>query len=270
MAHDTSTSFHHVAKQLGKTNEKFVIFYFLWVGGICGCVWNGIMNSFDFFANKFPNDKVTFIFPIPITVAQLIVTIVITHLSKVVSYSMRIFFTLTAMVIFAFVIPFEAEVFATDEQWSFGMYVIILLVLLLGLVNNACFASVLAFASQIHGKYSAIALIGIGIFGLSLNFMKEAVILLFHGHDKGELFPVLFYFALVASLAVVGLILHTIFIKTEFYNNIIEESNAASSIVRQDKESLLNPSEIADKPEKSSRHYLKSLINPDSIWFLFL
>jgi len=255
----------NVAKQLGQTNEKFIIFYFLWVGGICSCVWFGIMNSFDYFATKFPNDRVTFIFPIPITIAQLLVTVTITHLSKIVSYSTRIFFTLAAMVVFAFVIPFEADIFATTEQWSFGMCVIILLIFLLGIVNNACFASILAFASQINGKYSANALIGIGLFGLILNFLKEGVIYVFNGHEAGALFPVMFYFALVAGLAVIGVFLHFLFIKTDFYKNIIEESDAASATTSDtlaDREALLNPSEeMPGQPVEKSFKTLFEIFN---------
>ena len=153
----TTTSFQVLHRQLGKTNEKFVIFYFLWVGGICTCVWNAMMNSFDYFDKMYPKDEVAFILPIPITVAQLIVTLVITHLSKVVSFSKRVIFPLSFMIIMAFIIPLQAEAFANENHMSFGMVLLILLTLFLGLCNNTCFASVLAFASQIHGKYSAIA-----------------------------------------------------------------------------------------------------------------
>ncbi len=141
--------------------------------------------------------------------------------------------------------PLQAQAFSnTQEAWSFGAVLSIGLVFFIGFCNNLCFASVLGFASQIHGKFSGYALIGIGLFGLILNFLKQGVILLFKGSEQSELFQVMFYFVIAYLLIVVGIIFHIIFVRTSFYQFVVDDANAPES----DTETFLNDNDSVAQP----------------------
>ena len=99
--------------------------------------------------------------------------------------------------------------------------------------------------------------------------MKEAVILIFSGYDKGAILPILFYFGATASLAVIGLILHFMFIRTEFYYNVIEDSTPNLESVA-DKEALLNPTTETTQPAEKSFKTLYEIFNKSRMYMILV
>lgn len=201
-------------KKPAQASDKFAILYFMFVGGAAGIGWHCVVNSFDYFDAKYPGHEVSFIYPLAPYVAQMITTLVITQLSNIISYSNRIIGSLIILLALTIFIPFQADLFKETE---FGMDMSMVLLFVLGFNNTLCYASVAGMTSKIGGKYTAYFLIGVAIFGLLMNLLREATLLTFVPESEDDMLCVLAYFGISAFLILGALVLHAIFIRTDFY-----------------------------------------------------
>ncbi len=240
-----------VSAEPKKLDDRFAIFYFLWMGGASTISWAAVVNSFDYFDKTFPNRDVSFIFPNAPYVANLATTLVITQLSNKYSYNARILFSMciiTAMTIF---VPIEAKMFQDSD---FGMNLIMVALFVMGFHNTICYASTAGLCSQIDGKYTGFFLIGVAIFGLVMNFVKEGVLLVLNPVDDSDLESILWYFGITTLFLIVGFVLHFMFIRSEFYRVKVKLQIYAKetlAVAEQDTETaLLGDSQKPKRPQR--------------------
>ena len=210
-----------------------------------------MLNSIDYFESMYPNADVSFVFPLAPYVAQFILTLVITHLSNVMSYNMRIVLPLLIVMATVMLAPFQALYF----QGTLGGVVMIMgLLLVIGFLDNIAYASVAGLTSQIDGKYSAYYLIGVGSFGLIMNGVKAIINLSFPNAEKGDIVPIIVYFGCTIILIGLGLLLHVRFIKSDFYAKAVQmiENNGDAE---EGSESLI-------KKQKAKRDF-------NTVWTVF-
>lgn len=198
----------------GQVADKFAILYFMVVGGAAGIGWHCVVNCFDYFDAKYPGNEVSFIYPLAPYVAQMITTLVITQLSNYISYSNRIIGSLLILLALTIFMPFQADIFKETE---FGMNMSMVLLFVMGFNNTLCYASVAGMTSKIDGKYTAYFLIGVAIFGLLMNLLREATLLVFVPESEDDIICILAYFGISAFIIFGALVLHGIFIRTDFY-----------------------------------------------------
>jgi len=251
-------------------DDAFAIFYFLWIGGCTNTVWNAVMNSFDYFKLKFTNsDEIEFIFPLPQHVASLLVTFIITQLSNVLSYSTRIVSSIIIITVITVILPIQADVFQNSD---FGLTLIMITLFFLGFFNNMAYASIAGFTSQIDGKYTAYFLIGVAIAGLVVNGLRWVIIKIFDytvgGISDDNLFGVQIYFMTVVALLVTGLVLHFMFMRSDFYHCKIKKR--IYSVLEEDGDgglALLSPSHNTSNPK---RNFGTLMVVAKETWFYLL
>jgi len=207
-------------------DDKLAAIYFLWIGGVSVCSTAAVINSLNYFDHNFQHRDVEFIFPLPSMVVPLFVTFIITPLSNMLSYSTRVVITMSLVMIALLITPLVADAF---KGTTFGFLLCFALLIFMGFCNNICYASIAGFTSQISPKYTAYFLIGIGIVGLFMSFLKIGLIALFtklspnHILDPGALMPNMTYFVLTAIMIFIGLILHAKFLRSEFFFTEVRE-----------------------------------------------
>jgi len=132
---------------------------------------------------------------------------------------------------------------------------IMIILFFLGSFNNMAYASIAGFTSQIDGKYTAYFLIGVAIAGLVVNALRAIIIKIFDvlvgGIHDGSLFGVMVYFMTVVALLVIGLILHAMFMRSDFYHARIKKR--IYSVLEEDGDgglALLSPSHNNANPKR--------------------
>lgn len=225
--------------------QWLALLYFFWIGGVCLAPWSSIINSFDYFGAKFPNDNVSFVFPIGPYVANVILLSMITHVSKILSYKARIILGLVALMILECVIPFEAQALLDSEG---GFWLIMLLLLLMGFFGNLIYASICGFASQVHTKFMVSFMLGVAGFGLIMNLTKEGTLLIYNTDDDGDIRSILVYFGLTLVFLVIGLILHFMFMRSRFYHVELKKiAGHYRTVTDSSYTSLMQPEQVRPK-----------------------
>jgi len=110
-------------------------------------------------------------------------------------------------------LPFQAAIF---QGTSYGFWIIMALLFIMGFCNNICYSSIIGVTSQLPGKYTTLFLIGSGAAGLFMSILREIMTLVFPGSNS---FGVLVFFLVAALLLIWCVFLHLIFIKSAFYKN---------------------------------------------------
>jgi len=203
-----------------KPTGGFIILYFFWIGGVSVCSNYTVLNSLDFFKDKFPDKHVDFVFPLPAIVASLVVIFVMTQLSNVFSYSTRIISSMTIEILLCAVVPIFSDVF---KDSIFGFCGSLIILFLMGFFNNVCYASIAGFTSQIEGRFTAYFLIGVASFGLLMSFLRLGIFEVFkqlspdRSVDNGNVLCAMMYYLSTILLIFVSLILHARFVKTDFF-----------------------------------------------------
>jgi len=250
-----------------KLSDSFAIFYFLWMGGASTIAWSAVVNSFDYFDKTFPGRDVTFVFPNAPYVAMLITTLVITHLSNKYSFTGRILVSMSFITATTIFLPIGANLFQDSE---FGMSLMMLVLFVMGFNNTLCYASTAGLSSQIGGKYTGYFLIGVAIFGLVMNILKEGVLLILNPVDDADLQSILVYFGITSFLLIISFVFHMMFVKSEFYYVKVKLPRKALdtlSITERDTETALL--EGSQKPKRPQRD-LRTLLEVGKAAWLYL
>jgi hypothetical protein len=206
-------------------NDSLVIIYLMWAGGSSCISWACVINAIDYFAAKFANNDVSFIFPRAPYVAQLTTTLVITQISNFCSYGTRIITSVSILTFMTALIPLEAALF---NETAFGMNLIMILLFIMGFNSTLCYASVGGLTSQIEGKYTAYCLIGVAVCGLVMNLLRELTLIIFNPSSDGDVTCIFVYFGIAVILLSITLMLHAKFMNSEFYSK-----NFANSMIVQ-------------------------------------
>jgi len=212
------------SSQQTKSQNSFATIYFLLLGGASGCGWNAGINSLDYFAAKYPRYNVQFVFPLAPYIAQLFTVLLITKLSGKFSFNTRMIASLIIIMIITGLLPFEAALF---KDTAHGVFIILGLLFILGFNNSLCYTSLAGLASQIEGKYTAYFLIGTGINSLAMSFLKQATLSIFDSSSEEEMMNISVYFFLTLLYLLSCMLLHSRFMKSEFYKTHFKRSPQA-------------------------------------------
>ena len=203
-------------------SETLAILYFAWMGGSSTIGWSAVINCLDYFNAKYPGENVSFVLPLAVSTAQLVVTLVITHMSNYLSYTSRVYSTAVVILALTSFVPLQAAMF---QKTQLGMQMILVLLFFLGFANNLLYTSVAGFSSQVGGTYAAYFLIGVAVFGLLMNLLREITVLAMPPSNEGDMKNVLVYFAVTVVIIAVGFVLHSMLLKSEFYKTKCQPKN---------------------------------------------
>ena len=238
----------HKASTENQVNDRLAVIYFLWIGGATNIGWYAILNSIDFFNDKLLQDC-AFIFPLSPYVSQLIATLMITQITNRFSYNTRIITSVTLLMIMTALVPLAAELF---QETTFGMVLVMAFLFVVGFNNTVCYASAAGLTSQIGGKYTGSFLIGVALFGLTMNISKEITVLLIDPNERAVLSNFV-YFGFAIALIVGSLILHGLFMKSEFYRVNVEEKVDEDSLSEDNETVLLKETNTPKKKQQPQR-----------------
>jgi len=201
-------------------SDNLAFIYFLMQGTGTLISWNAVLNGLDYYNAQFAAlgfDSFTLL-PIAVFVAQGAANFLITKITKAFTFNQRILGPLIILSIILFTLPIVTH-FVTGTVG--GFWVIMGLLFVLGFFGTIYQSSVSGLMSFFPGKYASIFLSGTGAAGLVMNALRSIAILLFSTGDGNTTSngQIVFYFGF-ASLIMIGcMIIHLIFIKTEFYTS---------------------------------------------------
>jgi len=222
-----------------EVSTKIATYYFLLLGGGSLVSWNAILNSLDYFGHKFPNNSVTFTFPVAVYLAQFLSSLVVTKLSDRLPLNMRIIGTFTVISIVLAILPIEASLLADTEL---GFLIMLGLLFILGTCNNICMSSLTGLSSQLPGQYSAYIFLGTSICGLSLSLLREFSTIVFKSESAASSnLGVIFFFGVAAVYIIGCIVLQTVFMRSEFYKKYLQHEKMG--MIDSDHESSLVQSE---------------------------
>jgi len=195
--------------------------------------WNAVLNGVDYFMIKFPQFDVYYIFPIAVTTAQLLTCFVILKVSQNFSLNFRIVVSLIALMFILLFLPIQATIFAGS---SFGFWTILGLLFLMGFFNTILTASLSGIVSLFPGTYASYNMIGTSLAGLSMNALRAVFIFSLKSKPHGDVIGILLYFGISALLVTVCLILHPIFVRSDFYRAHLVRSEEVIPSLAGDRE----------------------------------
>ncbi|KAL4512618.1 hypothetical protein ABPG72_020455 [Tetrahymena utriculariae] len=159
--------------------------------------WSAILNSFDYFGNKYPKETfhdVTFLFPIPLKFASFIWGLAMDYLSKRYSIKIRIGLCLAIQSLFMIAMPIVALLL---QNWA-GFSICMILCFLIGTTTCIAQNSSIAMLSQFDKKSQGIYWIFTAWSGLSMNVGRAAVLGIFGDNDSGINNGTIIYFIMAA------------------------------------------------------------------------
>ena len=218
--------------------------YFLSLGGGVQASWTAVVNGLDYFKNRYPEDSVSFKFPIAIYTAQFIVTLIMHRLSARFTFSSRIIIPLIFAGVILASLPFEA---AAYENTRFGFYLIMGLLFIMGFSSNVCYSSIIGITSQLPHKYVTLFLIGSGLAGVLMSVLREIMTLCFKGK---EVLGVLVYFLVASAIMVWCVVLHTFFMRTSFFQEFVKPSFIPLDNNSIEVETLQGQLQASNEPER--------------------
>ncbi|KAL4473206.1 hypothetical protein ABPG72_015587 [Tetrahymena utriculariae] len=146
--------------------------------------WSAILNSFDYFGNKYPKETyhdITFLFPIPLKFATFIWGLAMDFLAKRYSIKIIIGLCLAIQSLFTIAMPIVALLL---QNWV-GFSICMVLCLLIGTTTCISQNSSIATISQFNKKSQGIFWIFTAWSGLSMNVGRAAVLGIFGDNDSG-------------------------------------------------------------------------------------
>ncbi|KAL4476508.1 hypothetical protein ABPG74_010241 [Tetrahymena malaccensis] len=159
--------------------------------------WSAILNSFDYFANKYPKETyhdITFLFPIPLKFATFIWGLAMDFLAKKYSIKIRIGLCLIIQSLFMIAMPIIALLL---QNWG-GFSICMVLCFLIGTTTCISQNSSIAMISQFDKKSQGIFWIFTAWSGLSMNVGRAAVLGIFGDNDSGINNGTIVYFVMAA------------------------------------------------------------------------
>jgi len=204
---------------MSKSSDNLTFIYFLMQGAGTLISWNAILNGLDYYQAQFGNlgYNCFSVLPIAVFVAQGVANLAMTKISKALSFNTRIIGPLVVLSIILFSLPIVTH-FVTGTLS--GFWIIMGMLFVLGFCGTVYQSSASGMMSLFPGKYSSIFLSGTGAAGLLMNACRAIAILIFaeKGHEKETSnAQIIFYFGIASLLMVSCMVIHMIFVKTEYY-----------------------------------------------------
>jgi len=210
---------------MSKSGDSLTFTYFLMQGAGTLISWNAILNGLDYYNQQFAALGLSAftLFPIAVFVAQGLANLAMTNISKSLSFNTRIIGPLVVLSIILFSLPIVTH-FVTGTL--FGFWVIMAMLFVLGFCGTVYQSSVSGMMSFFPGKYSSIFLSGTGAAGLVMNALRAIAILIFVSPDGSTSnSQIIFYFGFASLIMVSCMIVHMVFVKTEYYTSRAESQN---------------------------------------------
>ena len=250
-----------------KTNN-LAFFYFIMQGIGSLVSWNAVLNGVDYFMIKYPRFDVYYIFPIAVTLAQLMCCFFILKISQTFSLNFRIMVSLLALMCILLFLPIQATLFAGS---SFGFWTIIGLLFLMGWFNTILTASLSGIVSLFPGKYASYNMIGTSLAGLSMNALRALFIFSLKSKPNGDVIGILVYFGLSALLVTVCLVIHPIFVRSDFYRaHLVKSEEVIPSLAGEREIELIKRVSDSGASRKDVRAVLRAFKEVYIYLFLML
>jgi len=201
--------------------------YFLSFGGGCQIGWYAVLNSLDFFDDKYKGYSVSFKFGIAVYLAQFLVTPIMAKISERFGYSSRVIVPFLVVGCVIGFLPFQAALYGGSEN---GFWMIMMLLFFMGFLNNICYSSIIGLTSQLPGEHTTNFLIGSGIAGIGMSIIRMALAYIISKDasitpERSKEISVTIFFVVAAIFIAWCVFLHLAFVKSEFYNAFLEKTN---------------------------------------------
>ena len=219
--------------------------YFMYMGGGSLLSWNAILNSLDYFTDKFPGRNVSFMFPLGFYLAQFLSSLIVTKLSAIIMLNVRVIGSFLVASLILALLPIEAAMF---KDTGFGFALVMIFLFVLGICANICLSSITGLSSQLPGKYSAYTFLGTSITALFLSILREASSFLFKGKSKDENTSVVVFFGITAVYIIGCIIFQLLFTKTEFFITYLRQPEKMNMIDSELEVSLTQTEMEEQKP----------------------
>ena len=193
----------------------FVTSYFVLLGAGTTVGWNALLNSLDYFTEKYPTSHIDFLVPIAIYLGQSTACLSVTRLSSIFSFNLRIIGSLSLTAPILILLPVEASIY---EGTTLGLALFLLLLLIIGFCSAMCSASLVGIASQLSSKYMSCFFIGTTMVALVMSFFREISTYLFQSSKYGKDTSVIIYFALAMSLILTCIAVQPKFSRSDIYH----------------------------------------------------
>ncbi|EGR31160.1 nucleoside transporter family protein, putative [Ichthyophthirius multifiliis] len=255
-----------------------ITFMFLGASSLIG--WNAVLTALDFFSNRYPKSKgygdVSFLFPIPLFIANFFFGLLVPKLADIYSLTIRISGCLIGVAIFMIFLPILALLLPNN----IGYYLCFLCTFFLGMFNSIAQNSSIALASSTNQQLLGVFWTFTGVSGFSMNVSRAFVFLIFGANSyNSSTYGTIIYFILAVVITIITIFLQINFIKSEYYqeiqirdqNNLLNKNTDGSavsdnniSIQNEEKPGILGYIAIL------MQGFQKAGLAPVFIWFIYI
>ncbi|EAR97760.1 equilibrative nucleoside transporter family protein (macronuclear) [Tetrahymena thermophila SB210] len=211
--------------------------------------WSAILNSFDYFGNKYPKETyhdVTFLFPIPLKFASFIWGLAMDYLSKRYSIKIRIGLCLGIQSLFMIAMPLVALLL---QNWA-GFSICMILCFLIGTTTCISQNSSIAMLSQFDKKSQGIYWIFTAWSGLSMNVGRAIVLGIFGDNDAGINNGTIVYFVMAAITIYTTIFCLFKYLKSDHHQEMMALHSAQDTAYENTTEQI-NYQSVSDSPSSN-------------------
>lgn len=205
-----------------------ITFFLLGVASLMS--WNAVLTGLDFFASKFTNYNVYFLFSIPLFIGQNIVCLFISFISKFLTLRRRIIGGQLITVALMISLPIIAFFVPTDV----GFWVDMVIIFFMGCANAVLQSSGIAFASTFPFICVSLFFTGTAVAGVSINVLRIIFLGIFQTGEDGVAYGVVCYFLISTIFAVCTVFVYACFFNSTYCKIALNEMRRKTEIHIED------------------------------------
>lgn len=204
-------------------NSPLATFNFYLQGVGCLLGWNAVLTALGFFGIQYPDIEVSFVFPLPIFIFNLLLCPVMPQIAKRVSLDNRIAVSNAIQIIILILLPLIGATMANTA----GFVIIMIILAFLGAMNTVSTASCAGLAANFPFSNMSSLISGYGLAGIIMNIIM-AICLGIFGPDGGVK-SIATYFSCAVGITLLCIVMHYKFVKTPYAQYHLNKATQADA-----------------------------------------
>jgi len=240
--------------------------YFVCQGMSSLLSWSAVLSTLDYYNTQFPDGNVYFIFPAAFSTITIIINFMMIWICKKMSINKRVTGCLVLQVTFLTILPIISNLM---PQSQLGYWLVLVMLTLIGAVNQVSNSSVVGLAGYFPPKYMGRLTTGSGLGAVIPNLLRMITLLAFSdSSSQTNLREIFMYYGIAGVFLLFCATIHLGFIKskyakteirkhTQLYNSFVEVQESAIEPENLSLDDALLDGKIKDR---SKNHFVKQWV----------